>query len=518
MRGTRSFAWLMAAATALAWLASVVTDAQAQSMTRYFPAAPAGQPQPPRQSGWRITWRVTPKGTYAAGEILVFDSIEFMKGLLPDGREDWIRVLNQLAMVEMYVPYQSGNFYEDVNGQSFDLTELGNDALPAFGSIDARISADRKVVTEVVGDGVRWTDHGQQQNTFRVRRGQALRIWGVFKAGNYSYVMQYDFADDGRISVRVGGTAQNLVSLDTLHGDEMNEAVHLHMGGWRMEFDLGAPAANVIEVVEREVDPETGVGRIATRPFNQRREGGEDWNPDKFTVLSIMNSRTMNRHQPPHAVGYMLKTRSLGRLRDRREDKTYTLHDFWVSRRVPDGRPAPELRYVEVALKTARPQSIEGRSVVIWHQAALQHIPHGEDFGAGGIPGQPSYDRDMGAAIAHYTGFDLVPMSLWHQTPFIVRDRPGVATPGPTPTPAPSPPPNVAPGQPPLTATLRRGDQGPEVQRLQELLVARGYAVEVDGNYGRGTLAAVRAFQEANQLTPADGVAGPRTLARLQGI
>jgi len=59
--------------------------------------------------------------------------------------------------------------------------------------------------------------------------------------------------------------------------------------------------------------------------------------------------------------------------------------------------------------------------------------------------------------------------------------------------------------------TLRRGNQGDEVADLQTILNARyGADLEVDGNFGKSTEAAVKAFQKANGLT-ADGVVGPKT-------
>lgn len=59
--------------------------------------------------------------------------------------------------------------------------------------------------------------------------------------------------------------------------------------------------------------------------------------------------------------------------------------------------------------------------------------------------------------------------------------------------------------------TLRRGSQGDEVADLQTILNARyGADLDVDGNFGKATEAAVKAFQKANGLT-ADGVVGPKT-------
>lgn len=63
--------------------------------------------------------------------------------------------------------------------------------------------------------------------------------------------------------------------------------------------------------------------------------------------------------------------------------------------------------------------------------------------------------------------------------------------------------------------TLKRGSSGNEVKALQNRLLEVGFNPgAIDGEYGGGTDAAVRAFQLSEGLL-ADGVAGKRTLAAL---
>jgi chitosanase len=52
--------------------------------------------------------------------------------------------------------------------------------------------------------------------------------------------------------------------------------------------------------------------------------------------------------------------------------------------------------------------------------------------------------------------------------------------------------------------------RGPDVEALQRALVSAGYAVKVDGVFGKGTDTAVRQFQEKRGLK-ADGIIGPVT-------
>ncbi|MDD6040686.1 MAG: peptidoglycan-binding protein, partial [Clostridia bacterium] len=66
-----------------------------------------------------------------------------------------------------------------------------------------------------------------------------------------------------------------------------------------------------------------------------------------------------------------------------------------------------------------------------------------------------------------------------------------------------------------FTRTLRRGYTGDDVVRVQTRLKELGYYTKaIDGVYGLGSMAAVKAFQERNGLS-ADGLAGSRTFEKL---
>jgi N-acetylmuramoyl-L-alanine amidase-like protein/putative peptidoglycan binding protein len=71
----------------------------------------------------------------------------------------------------------------------------------------------------------------------------------------------------------------------------------------------------------------------------------------------------------------------------------------------------------------------------------------------------------------------------------------------------PSPPPGTATRRP----TLRRGAKGDFVKQVQKAL---GLGLDVDGDFGGKTEAAVRAFQRQHLLVP-DGIVGPKTWAQL---
>ena len=61
---------------------------------------------------------------------------------------------------------------------------------------------------------------------------------------------------------------------------------------------------------------------------------------------------------------------------------------------------------------------------------------------------------------------------------------------------------------------LQKGDKSPEVKKIQEALVARGYKIGTDGDFGPGTENAVKQFQQSQGLG-VTGVVDKETAAKL---
>jgi len=370
----------------------------ATEVTQFFPAVAPGQTPPQPESGWRIKYEILPAGSHTYGSSAVWElqSVEFMRGY-KSGQPDWIRILDNLVLAEMYVPYYDGTEIFDIGGSYFfNFVNANSSYIPSRGVISGEVLSDGIVAAEVADDHLRWMDTSNQ-----VRRGQVLELWATLDAANYRYIIKYEFSDDGTIRARAGGTAQNLRSVPVGN----HEGMHLHSPAWRLEFNLGAPASNKLEVVERQPDPSSAAAHLVHRPFANGFEGGEIWNAEKFTSLMVTNAQTMNGHEPPHPVSYKLVSLRSGSLRTFRE---HTRYDFWVARA---NRGGLERRFVEIADYVRNREPLDGYPVVLWHSTALHHVPRTEDFGAKG------YNTWDGLAITMWTGFDLMPHNLWGQTP-----------------------------------------------------------------------------------------------------
>lgn len=74
-----------------------------------------------------------------------------------------------------------------------------------------------------------------------------------------------------------------------------------------------------------------------------------------------------------------------------------------------------------------------------------------------------------------------------------------------------------APGSTPVRIAVKRGDKSDEVAALQVRLRLAGEPVGADGDFGGGTEAALKRFQQSKRL-PATGVADPATWAALEAF
>jgi len=66
----------------------------------------------------------------------------------------------------------------------------------------------------------------------------------------------------------------------------------------------------------------------------------------------------------------------------------------------------------------------------------------------------------------------------------------------------------------PTLPTIKKGSKGSAVKYCQERLVAKGFHLTVDGDFGPKTDAVVREYQASENLQP-DGIVGPQTWNRL---
>lgn len=130
-------------------------------------------------------------------------------------------------------------------------------------------------------------------------------------------------------------------------------------------------------------------------------------------------------------------------------------------------------------------------------------------FGGGGDAGTPGGGPGAIQSPSPSPTFKIFGVDTNTPEPVVTADPLAGLLIDPTPTPA-------APTPEPTYETLRKGSKGEEVKRMQEALIALNYLEDggADGDYGNGTVTAVKEFQKDNGLS-ADGQAGQQTLSTL---
>ncbi len=81
-------------------------------------------------------------------------------------------------------------------------------------------------------------------------------------------------------------------------------------------------------------DTDKAKARTLHRPFHGGTEGCEDWDPLKFTMVSVQNDKKRNGRGQP--IGYDFMPTKHGNARHYGPDKEEcTWHDFWVTKNRP---------------------------------------------------------------------------------------------------------------------------------------------------------------------------------------
>ncbi|MCI0685175.1 MAG: hypothetical protein L0Y71_24010 [Gemmataceae bacterium] len=346
------------------------------------PAASETIAQFPTKDAMRTAWKV--RWTTANGFGLVVQGAWFKKG----PAEPWFQILGDARLSEMFVPYHSGSpRFWDVS-YNFSLIHLTPRDAGPFGHL---VGTPPVVCREIRDRGIAWVD-----GTEGSRRGETMVLWSCLNAANYRYLIEYGFQDDGTITFRVGSTGRN-------YGSREFEG-HMHNGLWRVDVNLGGPDHNSAYVMEHLERPgEAAAATTVHRPFHRGREGHEDWDPLKFTMVSVRHAFMKNARGQP--IAYDFVTPRMGNARHFGSDEECTQHDFWVTRNRKD-----EIYYQKLPEYVKNRESIKNSDVVVWLSTAGHHEPRSED-------GEMKKDTFTGVTPVMWCGFDLKPRDFWDRSP-----------------------------------------------------------------------------------------------------
>jgi hypothetical protein len=417
-------------ASAQRFFRQAVADPPAQEVTSEFLISESGGLEPRRGTAWKVHFaRGVHKGLYITGAW-------FKRDL----SEDWIKVLNDARIAELFVPYHQSSYirYYDLTSFQFPLNEVKAEDAGPFGTLLPPFQGDpfATVVKEVRDRGLAWKDYAHG-----VRRGRELVIWGALEAGNYMYIMSYAFHDDGTIAFRVGATGQNLPG--------RRYEAHVHSAHWRVDIDLFDGKKNSAMLMKHVEDPASLSAEDVKEPFNGGLEGGADWDPKEFTMIRVQCEKQNARGE---TIGYDLMPLRYG---SPRHNEAFTRHDLWVSQSHPE-RPM-EFIFANLPNIVKDEEVVEQTDVVLWTNSAVHHEPRHEDGKPNSGPRVwPGDDAWEGSALLMWSGFDLRPRNLFDRTPFYPYSPALPARPGANARPNADPQDGNGPANAPAAATGNR--------------------------------------------------------------
>jgi primary-amine oxidase len=342
------------------------------------------------ETAWKVEWDTV------RGFGLIIKNAWFKKG----PAEEWMQVIGDARVADIFVPYQPGTpRFWDVS-YNFKLSVLSAADVGPFGKLLVSTngdSADPCVAQELRDRGVIWkNDHG-------VRRGQAMALWGCLHAINYRYLIEYVFQDDGCIVFRLGATGRNLAGKEWMP--------HMHNYYWRVDVNLDGKDHNTAYLMET-VEPKSESEKLASvtthKLFNEGKEGWADWDPLKFTMVRVVNTQRKNIRGENFA--YDVVPMRHGTSRHFGKNEECSLHDFWVTKAKPD-----ELTYRGVP-KYCDGENIVDTDIALWCGASMFHEPRSED----GIMQNGTW---FGATIVTWSGFTLRPNNVFDQTPLFPNPK-----------------------------------------------------------------------------------------------
>lgn len=307
---------------------------------------------------WKLCWQVLD------GPNLVITGAWFR----PSPAGNWIKVLYDGRMSQLFVPYHGNEHrYYDVS-YNFGPVPLSKDQCPPPGKI---LGANDELCEEVRDRGLMWNDYSAS------RRGEELVLWSILGAGNYNYIIEWTFRDDGVIQARLGAT-----------GVPAGSPTHVHGPIWRLDIDLNGACCDTVMLMHHKENGLFGNDTMTTIATAQ----GLPWDPVGFDILHIGDATLTNGKHP--SEWHLMPSRSGTPL----HDEAFTKNTYWVTPYVWSQMLGNDLpSYIKGSPPT------KNADVVVWYYSGLHHVIR---------------DEDSDETLAMYDGFQLMPFNVFPKTPF----------------------------------------------------------------------------------------------------
>ncbi|MDB5099526.1 MAG: Copper amine oxidase protein [Cyanobacteria bacterium RYN_339] len=279
--------------------------------------------------------------------------------------------------------------------------------------------------------GVVWKHYDYVSGANHVRRARELVLTTAAAVGNYDYLINWVFHQDGTLEMDAAatgmllakGTNQTVADAGacpgcTSHLVDKNILApnHQHFFNWRLDFDIDGPNNSVYEMNQRALgkgDPNpNGNGFLmAETPLATESEAQRDLDPNANRKWRVLNPNV--RNGLGNNTGYMLMPVDatpayVSADSAARNRATFLNHNFWATRFKPDELYAagvyPNQSASDAGLSrwANDGERIAGEDLVVWYTMGLSHAPREEEW--------PMMN-------ATHVGFKLMPCGFFTSNP-----------------------------------------------------------------------------------------------------
>lgn len=312
-------------------------------------------------------------------------------------------VLSRASIAELHVPYTQGTpRFLDV---SRDTTGLGANAIPlsAAECAGGTLLANGLICRNIEDRGYAW----KYQSSFQ--HGESVSVFMVSQVGEYTYINQWEFQDDGTIEPQLGlagrlqlyGTGTAYAPYGTRVNSQASATpvyglTHLHNVYYYLDFDIGGGANDAVERLSfhpsTAPSPASSCATPGTCGVNRVTpilvESAHDIIPEAFTTWRVYDKSLTN--SDGRTLGYELVPHSEGRWTGQvSTEEPWSAHELWVTRyngceTLAVGNFAPHISPTCISAPAnvstmVNGQSVDGQDVVLWYVNRHLHIPRDED-------------------------------------------------------------------------------------------------------------------------------------------
>jgi primary-amine oxidase len=382
---------------------------------------------------WEMCWEPRPGYGYRLSQVI----------FTPPGGVRRL-VLDQLHVAQLFVPYDdNGPRYHDIS-YGVNMATLSSAECPG-GSLlgNAKLCLMRRP------RGYAFNDATSSQQA----QGESFATFGYFSVGQYYYIFQYTFNDDGSLEPSIGasGSLQRFGG-NTSTGWPVRGQVgvnHNHFVIWRMDFDLDGATNDIVEQVDFGGEGSDGRNMTITA-LNTETKVQNNLNNLRF--WRVRDGAKANADG--HAISYEIEPNVSSQFR---AGESFTANDFYATQQntseilVDDGNGLDGF--------------VNGQALtdpVLWYSVNFHHVPRDEDDVRmpAHFQGFIIRPRDMQAGV---NGSGTVPTPTPTLAPTATPIAPTPTVPGPTPTgvlPTPTFAPPTPTANPPAATPVPNGQIG----------------------------------------------------------